>query len=566
MLKERGITLRQALEIQLLRSAKVVSGSNGLDNVITGVNIMEVPDIVNWVKSGELLLTTAYSLRDDKEGLVKLVEQLHQKGLAGIAIKTKRYIEHVPSEVVAISNKLGFPIIELPVDMAFSDVTNVILREIFDKQAGILYRLDEIHQKLMSVVLSGGGLKDICSMLNGIVENPVLVKDYVFGRHVKAAVGDKESNAAKSMLKSIESSKNIFADVLSGIKEPYIKISEKSVEDSQKLIQRLVFPIAAGQKIYGEIQILGLSREINQVDVRAVQYTCAIIALEIIKQISVFEVESRHRNEFMEELLSIDPSLHMAAIERAEAFGLTEDYSYMLLSISMERGGRLSEDASQSKGSLLKRKLISALENEAEGKSKVLVASRGDNITVLLGFNNSDCAESVKERLNKLAEKAHEIINSTEGEVSCFIGISRPCRQLSELHKKNEEAKKALSFSRIFKNRKTMHYDDLGIFRLLCIEHQESEIKKFCHETVLPLLEYDKNKDGELIKTLRTYFECGGNLKQVCKQMYIHYNTILYRIQKIQQITGVDLSDSNARLNLEISLKIMSMLGYTIGK
>jgi purine catabolism regulator len=90
------------------------------------------------------------------------------------------------------------------------------------------------------------------------------------------------------------------------------------------------------------------------------------------------------------------------------------------------------------------------------------------------------------------------------------------------------------------------------------MEHQEQEIKKFCQESIMPLIEYDRNKDGELVKTLQSYFECNGNLKKVCEKMYIHYNTILYRIQKIQQITKMELSNANDRLNLEISLKILN--------
>ena len=68
------------------------------------------------------------------------------------------------------------------------------------------------------------------------------------------------------------------------------------------------------------------------------------------------------------------------------------------------------------------------------------------------------------------------------------------------------------------------------------------------------------NKRWRTIKTLSMYFECGGNLKKVSEKMYIHYNTILYRINKIQQITNMDLSNSNDRLNLEVSLKIMNII------
>ncbi len=565
MLASSGITVSQALNIETLKNAKVIAGINGLENIITGVNIMEVPDIANWVKSGELLLTTAYSLKDNKKALISLISDLHKKGLACIAIKTKRYIESIPQEVIDTGNKLGFPIIELPFDIAFSDITSAILREVFDKQTGILLKLEEIHNKLMGVVLSGGGLKDICDALFGIIDNPLIVKDYVFGRNMKITSANLD-NKVRTVINSIISAKNTFEETAFKCDEQYMHINERMHPLSETGgWDRYIFPIAAGQRTYGEIQVLCVKRKMTPVDIRSVQYSCAIIALEIMKQMTIFEVESRHKNEFMEELLSIDPSIRTGAVQRVGIFGLEENLKYIAVVMFVENIKNWYNNMADNKELWYANKIIQAIEGELKtARHKALISSKGDNITLLIGFSSTDEEQELKKKSIEMAERVFNIVERSSNGASCFMGISRCTKNISELYKSNEEAKKALSFSKIFQNNRVIHYDDLGIFRLLCMEHQENEIKKFCHETVMPLLEYDKNKDGELVKTLRTYFECGGNLKQVCKKMYIHYNTILYRIQKIQQITNMDLSDSNSRLNLEISLKIMSMIGNVV--
>lgn len=561
MLNESGITLKQGLELEVLKEAKVISGSKGLKNVINGVNIMEVPDIVNWVKSGELLLTTAYSFKDNKKALTKLIVELHKKELAGIAIKTKRYIENIPSEVIDVSNRMGFPIIELPFDITFSDITSALLREIFNKQTSILLKLELIHKKLMDVVLCGGGLKDICIMLSGLLENPLILKDYVFGKHMYLK-GKIDNEKLHATINRILKARYEFENTSIDTKEPYIIIKDKiQKENTSNSIERYIFPIVAGKKIFGEIQVIGANRRINGLDVRAIQNTCSIIALELMKQINVFEVESRHKNEFIEELMSRDEAVSGGAIEKAGLFGLDERHKYIVLSLYIEDIQKHFNEIAVNNNTWHKSKLIQAIEDEAhKSGERILIGSKGANITILIGYSTSVEDTEIKDLSMSTADRLLTIVNKKFPQILSYLGLSRSYNGLSNLYRGNEEARKAVSFSKIFKNRSIIHYDDLGIFRLLCMEHQEQEIKKFCHETVMPLVEYDKNKDGELIKTLRTYFECSGNLKQVCKKMYIHYNTILYRMQKIQTITGMKLDDSNNRLNMEISLKIMSMI------
>ncbi|MEG2539835.1 MAG: helix-turn-helix domain-containing protein, partial [Clostridium sp.] len=72
--------------------------------------------------------------------------------------------------------------------------------------------------------------------------------------------------------------------------------------------------------------------------------------------------------------------------------------------------------------------------------------------------------------------------------------------------------------------------------------------------------EYDSKKSTELVKTLEAYFEHNGNLKKMSDALFTHYNTILYRLTRIKEITGVNFENAKDRLNLEIALKIKMLL------
>src|SRR5215831_14301707 len=105
-----GLAVREVLAAPCLARARVLAGERGLDRIVSRLNVMEVPDILPWVKPYELLLTTGYPLRDDPAALVRLVGDLAERDLAAIAIKFHRYIDVLPAEVLAEADRRGFPV------------------------------------------------------------------------------------------------------------------------------------------------------------------------------------------------------------------------------------------------------------------------------------------------------------------------------------------------------------------------------------------------------------------------------------------------------------------------
>lgn len=109
-------------------------------------------------------------------------------------------------------------------------------------------------------------------------------------------------------------------------------------------------------------------------------------------------------------------------------------------------------------------------------------------------------------------------------------------------------------------NMKILSYDDLGIYKILCQDLLTEELKDFYNKTLKILVDYDKKKSTELVKTLEAYFKYNGNLSKMSEYLFTHYNTILYRINRIEEITGMKLDNPNDRLNMEIALKIKELL------
>src|SRR5919202_5376389 len=170
-----GLRVREVLGAATLAGARVLAGASGLDRVVRRLNVMEVPDILPWVKPHELLLTTGYPLRHNPDALVDLLAELDARGLAALAIKLHRYLDAVPPQMLAEADRRGFPILEFPDGVGFDDVLHEVLSELLNRQAAVLARSEEVHRALVSVVLEGGDLVELAAELARILGGPVMV-------------------------------------------------------------------------------------------------------------------------------------------------------------------------------------------------------------------------------------------------------------------------------------------------------------------------------------------------------------------------------------------------------
>lgn len=102
-------------------------------------------------------------------------------------------------------------------------------------------------------------------------------------------------------------------------------------------------------------------------------------------------------------------------------------------------------------------------------------------------------------------------------------------------------------------------FDELGVYRILVDSRNRAELERFAYDLLGPLIEADRRTSSDLLRTLEAVLRCNGNLRQASRELYVHYNTLRYRAARISEITKVDLSSAEGRLNLQLALKIVRM-------
>jgi PucR family transcriptional regulator, purine catabolism regulatory protein len=169
--------LEDVLNLPCFAEAKVVAGQDGLKRDIRTVNMMDAPDIADFLKSGELLVTTAYSMKDSHEKLEGLVCSMTTQGCAGLAIKTKRYLQDIPERVKQIADLHGFPVIELAPEPSLGEVVNETLSLILESKTRELTYALQTQRTWTELILHGQGLDAVVEQFSTILDAAVMIVD-----------------------------------------------------------------------------------------------------------------------------------------------------------------------------------------------------------------------------------------------------------------------------------------------------------------------------------------------------------------------------------------------------
>lgn len=155
--------------------------------------------------------------------------------------------------------------------------------------------------------------------------------------------------------------------------------------------------------------------------------------------------------------------------------------------------------------------------------------------------------------------KRHQKNIKAKFNISVSFGVGRKY-PLAELHKSYQEALIALNLSKLTgKKNFVEHFLDLGVFTLICYQ-DTNLLKRFCDKYLGKLLEYDRLHNNELMPSLRVFFDANLNVKKAAQKMYVHTNTLKYRLKKIEELTGMRLQRIEERVNLFVALKLYDVL------
>ncbi|MFE2734513.1 PucR family transcriptional regulator [Streptomyces sp. NPDC059349] len=528
----QALTVGELLGHEVMAGAELVAGRQGLDRSICALNVMTVPDIGPWVKSDEFLLATGYPLPRDDAGQAELLRGLHRLGLAGIGVKIDRYLPDLSTTAVATAEELGLPLVLIPQHIRFDDILSHAFSTIVNRQAAALERAHELHQSFLSVTLSGGGLNQLAHKLSHLLGDAGV---FISDQHgiVRAQIGDVSR-----------------ADELD------------LVRDGRLIVQRLrggpaggnkgeqgwlIRPIRAGSLQHGFVVAIETSRAFGEFDQVAVDQAAVIAALEFTRDLAVSAIERQFSSNALYELMTGAES--EIADSAARGFGFGWDLDREVVVLVSSKDGADDHDTTAQKRLANERALefwISAVHSKDR---KAAAAGLGAELVAVIGAEHG----------------APTAVRSIQAEVAQFVrgeyavGVSRVHRGPLGIPAAYQEARSALRVGRKIGGPGTVAaYDDLGLFKLLA-QVEETELQTFVDEVLGPLTKLPEQERNELLKTLETLVEFNMNMAETARHLHYHYNTLRYRLAKLERLLGPFSSSTATAVKVFVALQIRQM-------
>ncbi|MGW2144657.1 PucR family transcriptional regulator [Nonomuraea bangladeshensis] len=523
-----GVSVGEVLGVSTLAEARLIAGESGLGRIVQRLNVMEVPDILAWVKPHELLLTTGYPLRNTPQSLGRLVADLDERGLAALAIKLGRYVDELPGDMVEQADRLGFPLILLPNDVGFDDILNQVLTDILNRQAAVLARAEEAHRALVQVVLAGGGLGEVAAEVAQLLDVSVAVVDGAGA--VLATAGPAEHVAALRESISREG--------------PPTTTARAPARAGGRGREFASVPVLAGGHHHGRIVAYSASTAIRDSDVGILERAATVAALVVTRQEAVNAVESKYRADFLRDVLTGRAGTAERVNGRARAFGwdLSRPVTVLVAELDPDGDERSAQD-----------RLVACW---------TAAVRRHDPRGAVAGFSHEvvavidaglDAARVAKDAAAAFADLPPATFST---------GTSRPSPGADALPEAYAQALKAARVGRQLHGPGAVaHFDQLGVYRLLSLVNDTDELHAFVRETLGPLATDDDAENADLRRTLHVLLETNLNVAETARRLHFHYNTLRYRIGKLERMLGNFTDDPHLRLNLTLALHVLRMRG-----
>jgi purine catabolism regulator len=422
------------------------------------------------------------------------------------------------------------------------EIQRSILTVLVNQRAALVERGVRVHVQLSQLEAEGKGLLGLAKAMYEISGRGVLIQDkrgQILAEYPSSTLLTIWDDVLKQM-SALESLPEFLTDRR--------RAGSQGTIYSQKVpggLERLVTPIVVGEIARGYLSLVGLEGEFDELDQLVLDQGGMVCAIEMARNKAIREAEKRLKGDLLTALLQANLSSREAALW-VQQMGLDLTQAHVAMRFAWDGEVPPSQ-----------RRLETLVNGEvARLGLQVIVSPMGSEIVCFCQVSpDSKRPEGVLAFGKAVLEQgAREY-----PQIPCHCGVGASAVTLEDWRTSLREAGQALELARRLGKQTPLYYPDLSVYRLLFQLEHNPEIITFQEETLGALLGHEGA--NELIHTLETYFEHNGNLSQTAEALFIHRNTLIYRLERIATITNLDLDNPEERLAMQLALRIYRMLG-----
>ncbi|MFD9337660.1 PucR family transcriptional regulator [Streptomyces sp. NPDC060028] len=557
--------LRALLETEAL-GLRLLGGEEELDRTVRGVMTTDLRDPSRYLSGGELVLTGLAWRRNsaDSEPFVRI---LAGAGVAGLAAGEAE-LGAIPDDLVSACRRNRLPLFAVNEDVAFATITEYVVRQVSGERAGDLAAVVDRHRRLMTSGPAGGGPDVVLDLLTTDLDLRAWVLSPT-GRQI-AGAGEPLAPGVCAALASEH-----LAAVRTGRRGPH-RISIQGITYS-------LFPIrghgraGAGGAVPRDVRESVLSDWLLAVEADAgdwpaerldlLQGVTQLIAVERDRRDAARTVRRRLAQEVLELVQTGAPPADIAARLRVAApvllpgLGAAPHWQVVVARVDWDGGDIPGGPVAQS---LLEEILVDPSVSGPEPSDRIAVAHAGDEAIALVplpslsGDTGEDKGPDSALHADELLASVREPLQAglaDDGRLT--LGVSAAVHSAEGLRGALEEARHARRVAAARPGRVcAAGHHELASHVLLLPFVPDDVRRAFTARLLDPLRDYDRRHRAELIPTLEAFLDCDGSWTRCATRLHLHVNTLRYRVGRIEQLTGRDLSRLEDKLDFFLALRM----------
>lgn len=536
------ITVGDVLREALPPETEVVAAPESLAREVTwATRPRPSPPAFAHLSGGELVLLSGPSLAnlDERLTLEGAVRQLATFGVAAIA-----HAGSPTARAKAAAQETGVAFLQLPSGADLGSLEREASHFILERRREQQRRGQEAGRRLMELAIAGESLPVIVQTLAELAERSVALE----GRDGRVLAFDQPCDAAPARAEIEPLLLESRPTILSWLRMTSASSPAEPPTSAYPLNgawRRIVAPIIGRDGLLGNLSLIVSSNDESPEDdllaSRGAAACSVVMAREYAAQAARREIEINVLDEVFDGALRSEVSLMQQA--RRLNYDLQNPHAVFVASVDSARGG-----LQRSSGS----RFTFFDEVMARRGPRILWRVRHNAMEMLWPVANAAEAKvlavSLYEEMSKRLADPNLVVS---------VGAGRIQSGLAGIQRAHQEAKQALIMGRRLSGPGGITwFDELGVYRLIFAAEQLPELTAFHDEALAPLIEYDRQHNAELVRTLKAYFDATCGPKEAAALLDVHRNTVLYRLERIREITGLDLDNADVRLRLHLALCI----------
>ncbi|GGC76434.1 PucR family transcriptional regulator [Enterococcus wangshanyuanii] len=536
-------TLEDLLKIPHFSDLKLLTHPAQINTIVESIEISETPDVANFIPKRIFLLTTAMVYKDNQQALISLIDSLKEQEAAGIGIKVGRFIEAIDPEVVAYANKIKFPIVQVPSTQPLGALLHQLLNYLWDtKTEQLSYALD-IQKRFSDLLIHDVSIARFIADFGKMINTPVILlspyrKVIAHSKHFTQTSKPAEYYVEQLVEKYKHWNEDSHASFI--------------INDlNQQPLQIAGFSVTVNTYFPHYLLILNPEQVPYPMSEFAVEQACLVLSFMLYKNQKVQESLDLLKSDFLSQLIEHQQTPHQVQrdwLDLGANYGLKKSTQYQIVyavcnqTTTTATKIKYQQEESDVAFQWLEESLPLRLKNTSVFKIK-----NTNHLAILIQSKVNDLEQILQEISLQLSDKLP---------ITLTFALGNLYETAEQIASSFIEAKTAYEETLAMTETPLIHrYHPKGM-KSLFEKMSAEDVHYFCETTLKELAYPIEDSFIELRKTLKCYLSFQCEISKTAKEMYLHRNTIKYRIDHCAKLLGKNIQDPINSLNLRLALEL----------